>query len=235
MSNLSRLRYVVAANINALIEKAEDPEKLLRALIREMDDASEEARLACAELLAEQQHLEREEQCRINEGKRWHERAETAVSQGRDDLARDALRAGREIREGRDAIRDEQKRLAERITQMDADMTTLKGKLAEAKGKLRNLQESRSGRRQAPTARGKGTRAERKAHRAMDRFDRLQAQVDSLEARVRSYDLGGPVASPWKTPRAISADPEIEAELNRIKDRLSGLHRAEVRQEELQP
>ena len=48
MSTFSRLRYVVAANVNALIEKAEDPEKLLRALIREMEDASEEARLACA-------------------------------------------------------------------------------------------------------------------------------------------------------------------------------------------
>ena len=54
MGTFSRLRYVIAANVNALIEKAEDPEKLLRALIREMEDASEEARMACAELLAEQ-------------------------------------------------------------------------------------------------------------------------------------------------------------------------------------
>ena len=59
MGAFSRLRYVIAANVNSLIEKAEDPEKLLRALIREMEDASEEARLACAELLAEQQHLAR--------------------------------------------------------------------------------------------------------------------------------------------------------------------------------
>ena len=57
MGAFSRLRYVIAANVNALIEKAEDPEKLLRALIREMEDASDEARLASAELLAEQQHL----------------------------------------------------------------------------------------------------------------------------------------------------------------------------------
>ena len=59
MGAFSRLRYVIAANVNALIEKAEDPEKLLRALIREMEDASEEARMASADLLAEQQHLER--------------------------------------------------------------------------------------------------------------------------------------------------------------------------------
>jgi len=54
MGTFSRLRYVIAANANALIEKAEDPEKLLRALIREMEDAGEEARLASAELLAQE-------------------------------------------------------------------------------------------------------------------------------------------------------------------------------------
>ena len=52
MSTFSRIRYVIAANMNALLEKAEDPEKLLRALIREMEDAGEDARLAAADLLA---------------------------------------------------------------------------------------------------------------------------------------------------------------------------------------
>jgi len=222
MSNLSRLRYVVAANVNALIEKAEDPEKLLRALIREMDDASEEARLACAELLAEQQRLERVEQWLSDEGKQWRERAETAVSQGRDDLARDALRAGRELGVRRDATRDEQKRVADRLARMETDMATLKAKLGEAKGKLRELQESRPGRRQVPVAAGEMTRAERRAYRALDRFDRLQAQVDSLEARVRSYDVGGPAISPWSTPYPARPDPAIEAELNEIKSRLAG-------------
>ena len=59
MGAFSRIRYVIAANVNALIEKAENPEKLLRALIREMEDAGEDARLAAAELLAEQEHLGR--------------------------------------------------------------------------------------------------------------------------------------------------------------------------------
>ena len=93
MSTFSRLRYVIAANVNALIEKAEDPEKLLRALIREMEDASEEARMACAELLAEQQRLARLERQMSEDAAQWQERAEKAVAQNRDDLARDALKA----------------------------------------------------------------------------------------------------------------------------------------------
>ena len=56
MGTFSRLRYVVAANVNALLEKAEDPQKMLRALIREMEEAREEARIATADLLADQKH-----------------------------------------------------------------------------------------------------------------------------------------------------------------------------------
>jgi phage shock protein A len=92
MSTFSRLRYVVAANVNALIEKAEDPEKLLRALIREMEDASEEARMACAELLAEQQRQARLEARLDEDAVQWQQRAEAAVEKGRDDLAREATR-----------------------------------------------------------------------------------------------------------------------------------------------
>ena len=93
MGAFSRLRYVIAANVNALIEKAEDPEKLLRALIREMEDASEEARMASADLLAEQQHLERLESQLSDEVAQWQRRAENAVTEHRDDLARAALKA----------------------------------------------------------------------------------------------------------------------------------------------
>src|SRR5210317_2055546 len=121
MGAFSRLRYVIAANVNALIEKAEDPEKLLRALIREMEDASEEARMACAELLAEQQRQVRLEAQLAEEASQWQQRAEAAVEQGRDDLARQALGARADIRTRHEASRDEQKRLADRVAQMEQD------------------------------------------------------------------------------------------------------------------
>ena len=85
MGAFSRLRYVIAANVNALIEKAEDPVKLLRALIREMEDASEEARMACADLLAEQQHLERLEGQLSDEVAQWRRRAENAAKRASSD------------------------------------------------------------------------------------------------------------------------------------------------------
>jgi phage shock protein A len=220
MGTFSRLRYVVAANVNALIEKAEDPEKLLRALIREMEDASEEARLAGAELLAEQQRLERLQTQLGDEAAQWRSRAETAVEQGRDDLARAALQARSEAVARLDAAADEAQRVAARVAQLEQDMTTLKNKMADAKTRLKSMQTGRPG---AQTATG-GERlapGERKLRRSLERFDRLQAQVDNLEARVRSYDVGGPAPAVWTAAAAETADPAIEAELAALKQRLA--------------
>jgi phage shock protein A len=221
MSTFSRLRYVIAANVNALIEKAEDPEKLLRALIREMEDASEEARMACAELLAEQQRLARLERQMSEDARQWQERAEQAVQQDRDDLARDALKTRAEIEIRHQATVDEQQRLAERVEQMEQDMATLKGKLADAKTKLKELQVPGPTRRTGDPGPEKSTRGERKIRRAMERFDHLQSQVDNLEARVRSYDLGGASAPVWQDANTGQADPAIEAELEQLKNRLA--------------
>ena len=221
MGTFSRLRYVIAANVNALIEKAEDPEKLLRALIREMEDASEEARLACADLLAEQQRLQRLEVRLDEDTDEWQRRAEQAVAQDRDDLARAALKARAELSGQLDAARDEQKRLAERVEQMEQDMATLKVKLAEAKTRLKGMQKGKSPRQVNAEAREKLSPGERKIRRAMERFDHLQAQVDNLEARVRSYEVGGPSVSAWTGADEVR-DPAIESELERMKERLAG-------------
>jgi phage shock protein A len=220
MGTFSRLRYVVAANVNALLEKAEDPEKLLRALIREMEDASEEARLASADLLAEQQRLARLESDLEAESGQWRDRAENAVVQDRDDLARVALKARAEVDARHKAVVEEQSRLAERITQMEQDMLTLKSKLAEAKARLKSMHmEAPNGGKAATVEHS--TPGERKMRRAMQRFDRLQAQVDNLEARVRSYEVGGAAPAVWQDQPAEQADPAIEAELQRLKQRLA--------------
>ena len=222
MGTFSRLRYVIAANVNALIEKAEDPEKLLRALIREMEDASEEARIACAELLAEQQRLQRLETRLAADGDEWQSRAEKAVSQGRDDLARAALKARTELADQHDAAVDEQKRVAERVSQMEQDMATLKAKLAEAKTRLKGMQKGKTPQQVNAEAKERLTPGERKIRRAMERFDHLQTQVDNLEARVRSYEVGGPAVSAWNEVSAEARDPAIEDELKRMKERLAG-------------
>ncbi len=222
MGAFSRLRYVIAANVNALIEKAEDPEKLLRALIREMEDASEEARMASADLLAEQQHLERLEGQLSDEAAQWQRRAENAVTENRDDLARAALKAKSEISDRHESVRHEQELVRDRVTQMEQDMLTLKSKLAGAKVKLKGMYVGKEPRAVIGPRKDRLSPGERKIRRAMDRFDHLQAQVENLEARVRSYEVGGPLIQVWNTAAETVNDPMVEAELEQLKQRISG-------------
>jgi phage shock protein A len=222
MGAFSRLRYVIAANVNALIEKAEDPEKLLRALIREMEDASEEARMASADLLAEQQHLERLESQLSDEVAQWQRRAENAVTENRDDLARAALKARSEIQERHESIRHEQDLVRERVSQMEQDMLTLKSKLADAKVKLKGMYAGKEPHVVIAERKERLTPSERKIRRAMGRFDHLQAQVENLEARVRSYEVGGPTIQVWNATAEKVNDPAVEEELKKLKLRISG-------------
>ena len=222
MGSFSRLRYVIAANVNSLLEKAEDPEKLLKALIRDMEDASEDARLASADLLAEQTHLQRLKERYEREIEEWAARAQKSVETNRDDLARAALKAKSDLEQALHSAIDESKNLDARITQLEFDMAQLKNKLAEAKTKLKDIST-----RHTPTGKGHAgnieqelSPAERKIRRAMGRFDRPQSQVERLEARVRSYEVGGEAANAWVAEEAAT-DPAIEDELQKLKNRLA--------------
>ncbi len=229
MGSFSRLRYVIAANVNSLLEKAEDPEKLLRALIRDMEDASEDARVASADLLAEQTHLQRLTERYEREIAEWAARAQKAVETDRDDLARTALKAKAELEQALQSAADESKSLDARVTQLEFDMAQLKTKLAEAKSKLKEIETRK-------TTTGKGpvkyneqdlSPGERKVRRAMGRFDRLQSQVDRLEARVRSYEVGGDSTNVWAAEDTPS-NPEIEAELQQLKNKVAPKEPAKI-------
>jgi phage shock protein A len=222
MGSFSRLRYVIAANVNSLLEKAEDPEKLLRALIRDMEDATEDARLASADLLAEQAHLQRMTDRFEREIEEWAARSEKAVATNRDDLARTALKAKAELEQALHSANSESESLDTRITQLEFDMATLKNKLAEAKAKLKDitLRRTSSSKVHVGKAEAALSPGERKVRRAMGRFDRLQSQVERLEARVRSYEIGGVTNNTWAGEEA-PADPSIEAELEQLKKRIA--------------
>jgi phage shock protein A len=222
MGSFSRLRYVIAANVNSLLEKAEDPEKLLRALIRDMEDAAEDARLASADLLAEQAHLQRMTERFGNEIKEWDARAEKAVTTQRDDLARTALKAKAELELAVKSANSESESLDARITQLEFDMATLKNKLAEAKSRLKEIstRNNLSSKKSSVNTETSSSPAERKIRRAMGRFDRLQSQVERLEARVRSYEVGGEPINVW-APEDTATDPMIEDELQKLKNRIT--------------
>jgi phage shock protein A len=223
MGTFSRMRYVIAANVNSLLEKAEDPEKLLRALIREMEDAGEEARAASADVMAELSHLQRAIKEQATQQQQWRDRAAKAVLEDRDDLAREALKTATVIASRQAALTQEEQLLKTRSEHLTTDMATLKHKLAEAKLKLRDMQQKPVGHPAAVVNNVPQSRAERRIQQAMSRFDGLQAQVENLEARVASYETGGVSPSVW-TAASQPTDPEVEEALQQLKSRLVNRH-----------
>lgn len=219
MSTMSRFRHVVSANVNALLERAEDPEKMLSALVREMEDALREARAAAAELLGEQKRFQRRRDGLASQTQQWTERAEQAVSQGRDDLAREALSS-------RLKLLDESDRCAIAITQaqqgmqrVNDDIKRLEERLAQARKRGQSMRQQ-----QMPAAiLHYSSPADRKLADVSARFERLEVQMDQLEARVEAYDIvpqrapGGPLAE----------DPKIENELAALRQKVQNQSAAE--------
>ena len=95
MGIFTRFRDIISANINVMLDKAEDPEKLIKLMIREMEDTLVELKSSCAGVLAGGKKIERKLDEARSRDVYWKERAELAVDKGRDDLAREALKEKR--------------------------------------------------------------------------------------------------------------------------------------------
>jgi len=219
MSAFSRLRYIITANVNALLEKAEDPQKLLRALIREMEDARTEARQALAEMLAEVKVLEASHKRLQNTATTHAAEAEKQVMAENETAARHALQLKATVQK---QVQDQDRQLAglrERIGSIESDIATLQQRYSEALELRKNWsQKNKPGKIDARTA--SLTRGQQRMQNTLNRFEQLQQQVDNLEARVQAEDEANSYFE--NKPRAVndaSDSLEIEAELAKLQNR----------------
>jgi len=104
MGIFTRFRDIISANINAMLDRAEDPEKLIKLMIREMEDTLVEIKASCAGVMASRRKVERQLEDIDIRSKHWEEKAELAVSKGRDDLAREALMEKRKYTRRQEAL-----------------------------------------------------------------------------------------------------------------------------------
>ena len=199
MSGWQRFSYLLKANVHAMLDRAEDPERMRRALVHEIDEALDSAREAGAELNAEMDGLRQHKKAAQDLIDRWRGRAESAVNEGQDDLARTALSEAQKLeREQREAemrlahLGDRQERLAQQV--------------AGLKDKRQQMAQHKSG---AAAATPGPSAADVTLSRADRRFNDLEARLRRLEARVESYDE--PVV------REVPASADVEAELQQLK------------------
>ena len=208
MGVFSRFKDIVNANINALLDKAEDPEKMLKLMMQEMEDTLIELKSNCAARMASRIRLER----RIEDQKalisRWQSRAELAVDKGRDDLARDALIEKKKELATLSSLMKDLDSYSEIIDQSKAEINQLEEKLSQAKLKLKGLQEK------ARAAEAEALANERLKRNTESHFDDLESIIDRINAE---NELNRPSRTTADKFRDLEEQEEIEKEPEALK------------------
>jgi len=217
MGIFSRFSDIVNANINAVLEKAEDPEKIIRLMIQEMEDTLVEIRSAAAKCIADRKELGRHIEYLEREQNEWANRAELAIRRERDDLARAALAEKQSISDRVEQMTHETASLDGQLEKFNADITQLQSKLDDAKTRQRSI-----------VIRHKTASSQLSARKHIhdDRIDEMLFRFESAERRIdrveseaeainmgRGKDLAGEIAD-------LEQDDRVEAELADLKSKV---------------
>jgi phage shock protein A len=218
MGIFTRFRDIVNANINAMLDKAEDPEKMLKLMIREMEDTLVEIKSACAGVMASEKKIERELEGTRSRAGFWEERASLAVTKGRDDLARDALVEKRRYTEKGEVLERELKEHQVLVAQYQDDMVQLERKLGAAREKQRTLVQRHIHARRQREAQEEIRRIDNSE--AFYKFEEFENRIERMEAEADLVNYGRE-ENIEQDLDALIVDEDIENELRRIKASLS--------------
>jgi len=218
MSIFSRLSDIINANLNALLDRAEDPAKLIRLIIQEMEDTLVEVRSSTVKIIAEKKEIERKAAHLRAECDEWSRKAETALSKGREDLARGALMAKSKAAEAATALEADLAPLVEALGKSDEDIRRLQVKLNDARAREKTI----SARRESAVNRVK-VRAklyDERITNAFARFEQVERGLDELEGKADSYDVGR-AKSLAEEINDLAATDKVESELAQLKAKLA--------------
>jgi len=217
MGIFSRMGDIINSNLNSMIEKAENPEKITRLIIQEMEDTLVEVRTSAARNIAETKELSRKADQYDVRSKEWADKAELALTKGREDLARGAVQAKQQSEQMAEVVRKEIEILKEAVAKADSDLEKLQAKLNEAKAKHKALM--MRGSTASNQIKMRKVMTTNKVDDALERYERMERKVDELEAHVEAFDLGNGQSLESQFA-ALEADDAVEAELANLKKSL---------------
>ncbi|GEA11757.1 phage shock protein PspA [Alteromonas sp. KUL49] len=218
MGIFSRFTDIVNSNINALLDKAEDPEKMVRLIIQEMEDTLVEVRSASAKTLANKKDIVSQINKHQSDAADWQAKAELALSKDREDLARAALQEKKKAAEAAEALSNELTLVEEQIGKLQDEIGQLQEKLADAKSRQKAIimrQKTASSRLEV-----KRTLDSSKVDNAMGRFEQYERKIDDLESQVEAYDLGKKTLHDEFAE--LEAGDKIDEELEALKAKVKG-------------
>jgi phage shock protein A len=218
MGIFTRFSDIVNSNINAILDKAEDPEKIVRLMIQEMEDTLVEVRSAAARSIADKKDLNRKLEHLESERKEWDSKAELALRKGREDLAKAALVEKSRAGSAAEAIRSDYAAVDEGLTKLNDDIARLEKKLEDAKTRQKALLARHKTANSRLAARKKIH--DYKIDDAMIRFEQYTRRIDDVEGRIEAYDLGLPKDLNHEFA-GLEAEESIARELDDLKRRVA--------------
>jgi phage shock protein A len=222
MGIFTRFSDIVNSNINAILDKAEDPEKIVRLMIQEMEDTLVEVRSAAARSIADKKDLNRKLEALEREQSDWDAKAELAVRKGREDLAKAALVEKSRATAAAELLKADYAAVDDGLSKLNEDIARLESKLQDAKSRQKSL----LARHKTANSR---LAARRKIHDykiddAMVRFEQYTRRIDDVEGRIEAYDLGLPKDLNHEFA-SLEAEESVAKELDALKQRVAASNR----------
>jgi len=217
MGLFSRLGDIVNSNINAMLDNAENPEKIARLIIQEMEDTLVEVRTAAARAMADKKEMERDIAHFTTVREDWANKAELAIDKGREDLARGALIAKQKAEAEIDRRKAAMATAEEAFEKRQDDLSKLQAKLDEAKAKHRALMMRREAAEQRIRIRTQVY--DGRVDEALARYGNIERKVDEIEAYADQIRGSEPTLEAQFA--ALEQDESIEKELAALKAKRS--------------
>ena len=214
MGIFTRFKDIVNSNINSMLDGAEDPDKMIKLMIREMEDTLIEIKSSCAGIIASRKKVRRRLEEMVERKELWARRAELAVTKGIDNLAREALMERKHFSELSDSLENETAEHTGLIKQYQDDISELEKKLASAKEKKRNLAQRHKKAQNKKRAQKDIRRMD--SSETMVRFEHLESRIERMEAEADMVNFGKPQSADERFDD-LATDDEIEKELAKMK------------------
>ncbi|MCJ9428284.1 phage shock protein PspA [Kordiimonas marina] len=219
MGIFSRLSDIVNSNINAILDRAEDPDKIIRMVIQEMEDTLVEVRSSAAKTIADRKDIERRITKLAHVQRDWEKKAELAISKGRDDLAKGALIEKAKVADMAAHLEEELKHIEDALTRNEEDVIKLEAKLREAQAKKASIQARHKS--VSNQVRVRKNLYDNRIHDAFERFEKVEHRLDRMEGEAEALGMGR-TENLADQIGALEADDDIEKELAAMKAKAQG-------------
>ncbi|EKE87432.1 phage shock protein PspA [Idiomarina xiamenensis] len=215
MGMFTRLTDIVNANLNALLDKAEDPEKMIRLIVQEMQETLVELRGVAASHIAEKKRLQRQIDALTAQSQQWQTKAQQALDHDREDLARAALQQKLEAEQQRQPLQSALAQVQQDLDKLQDDIGRIQQKLSEAKQRQQQA-ERRHGSADIRLKVRQQSHAEQ-VDQALQKFERYEHKIDSLEAELEAYDLTTKQHNLQAEFQALQQQEQLDNELAALK------------------